>query len=66
MELMKYFSIKLKQILARTISNENRFYNMLMVCGLATALNSLKICYTLSIIGDSDMKVRIKSINEPH
>ena len=52
--------------LARTISNENRYFNMLMVCGLATALFYLKIPYTLSIIGDSDMKVRIKSLDEPH
>ena len=52
--------------LARTISNENRFFNMLMVCGLAYALYSLKIHYTLNIIGDSDMKVRIKRIDEPH
>ena len=52
--------------LARTISNENRFFNMLMVCGLASALYSIKIPYTLSIIGDSDMKVRIKNIDEPH
>ncbi len=52
--------------LARTISNENRFFNMLMVCGLAYALYSLKISYTLNIIGDSDMKVRVKNIDEPH
>ncbi len=26
----------------------------------------IKIPYTLSIIGDSDMKVRIKTIDEPH
>ena len=52
--------------LARTISNENRYFNMLMVCGLASALHFLKIPYTLSAIGDSDFKVRIKSPEEPH
>ena len=52
--------------LARTISNENRYLNMLMICGLATALNFLKIPYTLSVIGDSDFKVRIKTAEEPH
>ena len=52
--------------LARTISNENRFFNMLLVCGLATALYSLKIPYTLSFIGDSDLKVRIKGYGEEH
>ncbi len=52
--------------LARTISNENRYFNMLMICGLACALNFLSIPYTLSAIGDSDFKVRIKNANEPH
>jgi len=52
--------------LARTISNENRYFNMLMICGLACALNFLSIPYTLSVIGDSDFKVRIKNANEPH
>ena len=51
--------------LARTISNENRYFNMLMVCGLAFALNYLSIPYTLSAIGDSDFKVRIKG-SEAH
>ena len=39
---------------------------MLLVCGLAYALYSLKIPYTLNLIGDSDMKVRVKNIDEPH
>ena len=52
--------------LARTISDENRYFNMLMICGLASALNFLEIPYTLSAIGDSDFKVRIKNIEEPH
>ena len=52
--------------LARTISNENRFFNMLMICGLATALFYLNIPYSLFLIGDSNMKVRIKSVDEPH
>ena len=52
--------------LARTISNENRYFNMIMVCGLAHALNYLSIPYTLSAIGDSDFKVRIKDSEEPH
>ena len=37
-----------------------------MCSGLASALYSLKIPYTLSIIGDSDMKVRIKEVDELH
>ena len=39
---------------------------MIMVCGLAHALNYLSIPYTLSAIGDSDFKVRIKDSEEPH
>ena len=52
--------------LARTISYQNRFFNMLMICGLTYALNCLNIPYSLNIIGDSDMKVRIKNIEDPH
>ena len=33
---------------------------MLFVCGLANALNNLEINYSLNLIGDSAMKVRIK------
>ena len=37
-----------------------------MLCGLAPAIYSLKISYSLSILDDSDLKVIIKEINEPH
>ena len=52
--------------LARTISYENRYFNMLMICGLSYALNCLKIPYTLNLVGDGGVKVRIKNIEEPH
>ena len=51
---------------ARTLSNENRYFNMLIVCGLTTALYYLNIPYTLSLIGDSNFKVRIKNADDPH
>jgi hypothetical protein len=51
---------------ARTISKENRYFNMLLICGLASALNYLRIKYSLSLIGDSNFKIRIKEVNEPH
>ena len=51
---------------AQTIKDENRFLNLLMICGLVTALNSLKISYSLSLIGDSDFKIKLKSSTEPH
>lgn len=38
---------------------------MLIACGLTTVLYLLKIPYTLSIITDSGMKVRIKEVDEP-
>ena len=51
---------------ARTISIENRLINMLFVCGLTNALNNLEIKYSLNLIGDSALKVRIKETKEPH
>ena len=39
---------------------------MLFVCGLANASNNLEINYSLNLIGDSAMKVRIKEASEPH
>ena len=50
----------------QTISNENRVLNQLFVCGLANALNNLEIKYSLNLIGDSAMEVRIKEAAEPH
>jgi len=35
---------------------------MLFVCGLANTLNNLEIKYSLNLIGDSAMKVRIKEV----
>ena len=52
--------------LARTISNENRYLNMLIVCGLTSALNIFGIKYTLSLIGDSNCRVMLKKLDEPH
>ena len=48
------------------ISNENKYFNMLLIFGLANCCYSLGIPYSLSLIGDSDFKIRIKSINEKH
>ena len=51
---------------ARTITIENRYFIMFLICGLASALNSLKIPYSLSLIGDSKFKVRLKEASNPH
>ena len=49
---------------ARTISIENRYFNMLLICGLVTALNYLKIPYSLSLIGDSNFQINLKPVGE--
>ena len=50
----------------RLISNENRYFNLLLICGLVNCCYSLGIQYSLSLIGDSDFKIKIKSIEEEH
>ena len=51
---------------ARLISDENKFINFLLICGLVKCCYSLGISYSLSLIGDSDFKIRIKSIDDEH
>ena len=50
----------------RLISNENKYFNLLLICGLANCCYSLGISYSLSLIGDSDFQIRIKSTYEEH
>ena len=50
----------------RLISNENKYFNLLLICGLVNCCHSLGISYSLSLIGDSDFQIRIKSIYEEH
>ena len=64
--LFKKLEVNILLDVAKTINDENRCFNMLMICGLTTALNFIKIPYTLSLIGDSNFRVRIKNINESH
>ena len=52
--------------LTKSITDENRYFNMLLICGLTIALNSLKISYSLFLMGDSDFKVRIKNSDQNH
>ena len=51
---------------ARLISDENKYINLLLVCGLVKCFYCLGISYSLSLIGDSDFKIRIKSIEDQH
>ena len=51
---------------ARLISDENKYINILLICGLVKCCYSLGISYSLSLIGDSDFKINIKSIEDEH
>ena len=49
---------------ARIISNDIKYYNMLIVCGLSVALHTLEIPFSLSLIGDKDFKIMIKKVDD--
>ena len=51
---------------SRYLSEEAKYFNMIILCGIAVALNCLKIKYSLGLMGDGDFKIEIKKINEPH
>ena len=51
---------------ARLISDENKYFNLLIICGLCNFCYSLGIPYSLSLIGDSDFKIRLKEIDDEH
>ncbi len=51
---------------SRTINDKNKYFNMLMICGLSSALYYMGIPYSLSLMGDSNFKVRIKDIKDRH
>ena len=51
---------------SRTINDKNKYFNMLMICGLSSALYYMGIPYSLSLMGDSGFKIRIKEIKDPH
>ena len=48
----------------RIISDQTKYYNMLIVCGLSIALHSIEIPFSLSLVGDKDFKILIKKIND--
>ena len=49
---------------ARIISDQTKYYNMLLVCGLSIALHSIEIPFSLSLVGDKDFKIVIKKITD--
>ena len=51
---------------SRYLSEEVKYFNMIILCGIAVALNCLKIKYSLGLMGNDDFKIEIKKISEPH
>ncbi len=51
---------------ARTISDNDKYFTMIEICGLTTAFYYLEIPYLISVIGDSEYKIILKNLNEPH
>lgn len=41
-------------------------FNILIFCGIALGLNSLDICYTITLIGDGQFNVMINNDSEPY
>ncbi|KAH0789512.1 hypothetical protein GPJ56_006553 [Histomonas meleagridis] len=48
------------------ISDVNKIFNMLIICSLTAALNSLEIPYSVLLIADEKFKCVIKSFEEEH
>lgn len=48
------------------INKENKLFNMLLICGLTEALNSIGISYSVALISDENFKRIIKNYDTPH
>ena len=48
------------------ISDENKIFNMFIICALTTTLHSLEIPYSVAVVADKNFKRVIKSFKEPH
>ena len=51
---------------ARIISDEIKYYNMLIVCALSVAFHTLEIPFSLSLVGDQDFKILIKKVDDDY
>lgn len=49
-----------------SLSDENRIFNMLLICGLTQALNSLWIPYSVAVVADQNYLCQIKKFEEIH
>ena len=48
------------------ISDENKIFNMLIICALTHALNTIGIPYSAAVIADQEFKCIIKQFEDPH
>lgn len=48
------------------ISDENKIFNMLIICALTHTLNTIEIPYSVAVIADQNFKCIIKEFEEPH
>ena len=48
------------------ISDENKIFNMMIICALTNALTALEISYSAAVIADKNFKAIIKPFEEPH
>ena len=51
---------------SRYISDDAKYFNIIIICGIAMALNALKIKYSLGLIGDYSFKIELKKIIDEH
>ena len=49
---------------SRTIGDNDKLFNMLLLCGISLGFNSLKIPYAITLIGDGEFNIIIKQVSE--
>ena len=51
---------------SRTIGDNDKLFNVLILCGISLGLNSLEIPYAITLIGDGLFNIVIKQASEPY
>ena len=51
---------------SRYIPNDAKYFNVILTCAIAMALNALKIRYSIGLVADYSFKVELKKINNEH
>lgn len=49
-----------------TLNDENRMFNMMLICGLTQALDSFGIPYSVAVVADQNYLCQIKKFEEIH